>query len=86
MQLDSYIQMKRNGMQIGGNGIENLLVTIALILFYFKKKHKFKKTHFHSSLFKNWLNIIPIWNYHPKGWLMKSNNALPKGTLMNCHP
>jgi hypothetical protein len=32
--------MKRNGMKIGGNGIENLLVTIALNFFGFKKKHK----------------------------------------------
>jgi hypothetical protein len=31
--------MKRNGLQIGGNGIENLLVTIALNFFLKKLKN-----------------------------------------------
>jgi hypothetical protein len=49
MQLDSYIQMKRNGMQIGGNGIENLLVTIALN-FWGKKRKRNRNSKRHISI------------------------------------
>jgi hypothetical protein len=38
-------------MQIGGEHIENLLVNM-------KKKHKYKETPFHVSLFGNGLNIF----------------------------
>ncbi len=51
MQLDSCIQMKRNGMQIGGNGIENLLVTIALNFWKKKKKNINSKRHISIPLY-----------------------------------
>jgi len=40
-------------MQIGGKVIANLIVDMVLEK---KKKHKFKKTKFHASLFENGLN------------------------------
>jgi uncharacterized membrane protein len=49
MRLDSYIQIKRNGMQIGGNGIENLLVTVAFN--FWEKKNIKKKEDTFSFLF-----------------------------------
>ncbi len=44
------IQLKRNGLQIGGKVIENLAVNMAL------KKTNFKNIQFHDSLLGNGLN------------------------------
>jgi hypothetical protein len=43
--------MKRNGMQIGGNGIENLLVTIALNFWNFFFKTINSKRHISIPLY-----------------------------------
>ncbi len=45
------IQLNWNGMQIGGEGIENIIITI---LWCWRKK--LKKTHFHASLLGNGLD------------------------------
>ncbi len=54
------IELEINEMQIGGEGIENMLSNMVL-----KKtlKHKSEKTSFRASLFENGLNIFQaeIW-------------------------
>jgi len=54
----SWIQLKRNGIQIHGEGIENLLVNMVLWKKNFRKTH-FQKTQFHGKMvegvgLKNW--------------------------------
>ncbi len=51
------IKLKRNGIQIGGKSIENLLLNVVL------KICKFKKTPFHASSLEKWAKEIPILNY-----------------------
>jgi len=77
------IQLKRNGMQIGVEGIE-----IYLWLWCWNKhnvkKHDFEKTHFYSSLFGTRLNIFLLWNYQ-KDDLWNLKLFLPKLVLLNHH-
>jgi hypothetical protein len=42
------IQFKRNGVQIGGNGIEKMFVNMVLDFF---KRHNFKNMSFYSSFY-----------------------------------
>ncbi len=51
------IQLKRNGMQIGGEGIENLHHEYDVAKNNLRK-HISKKTSFHASLLGNGLNIF----------------------------
>jgi len=46
--------LKKNGTQIGGVGMKNLVVNMVLNVFL--KKHKIEKTKFHVSLLGNGLN------------------------------
>jgi hypothetical protein len=48
--------VKKNGMQISGKDIENLLVNMVLENKKTKKRHKSKKTQFHAPLLGNGLN------------------------------
>jgi hypothetical protein len=50
-----HIQLKKNRIQIGGKGVETMILNMVLHL---KKKntHRFGKTFFHVSLFGNGLN------------------------------
>ncbi len=71
-------------MQIGGKGMEKKIVNMVL-----EKKalkvHKFKKTPFHASLFKEWSKHIPIWNYPNDDFrFMELRFVLPKPNPMNC--
>jgi hypothetical protein len=80
--------MFKNGMHVGGKGIENLLMNMML------KKAQSQKDFFYASLLENKLNIFQfgivemitskITTYEIKGCLAKirvSNGV----TLMNCH-
>jgi hypothetical protein len=48
--------LKRNGIQIGGKCIENLLLNV--VLEFSLKIYKFKKTPFHASSLENGLEIF----------------------------
>jgi len=57
----TWIQLKTNAMQIGGECIEYLLVNM-LLAKKTSKTHKYEKTHFHVSSLGNGLNKFQFGN------------------------
>ncbi len=83
--LNTWIWLKKNGMQIGGESIENLLRT--LVLKTKLKENIDSKIHILMSFIWQQFKQIPIWNCpNDNLQLMKPKVVLLKPTPLNhCH-
>ncbi len=75
--------MKRNGMQIGGEDIENLLMEIVLEKNFPNNTNLKRHIHFNASLLGNGLNDSSLELFESYLWLMEPKVVLPKLVVIN---